>query len=494
MGSIFVGHDFVDVNMNRTRLRLWYLLLGIVLMLGVFLFEINTHVLETVGYLAAILFFLWVSGVVIIAFVLNERDRMAELKRARQDNEDLEKRVLERTSEMKRAFAESEEMNRRLQGEIQDRIRIEEALEASQHLHTAIAANFPNGWIGVLNENLEFEFIDGKGMEGCEIKPDMMLGEKFVTHFHSPKIEEFLRDSFGGKIRAFEMRCATNVCEVDAVSFPNGKQLLVLIHDITKRKKVEQELTAALARERELSDMKSKFVTLASHEFRTPLTTILSSSYLLNHYTGEKFEHEKAVHLGRINHSVTVMTDILNDFLSLGKLEEGNIAPVSDDLDVNAFLQELTKEMEGHLGEGQRITVAHTGAERVTTDKKLLRNILFNLLSNAIKYSPANDCVVVESKATKELLAIKVIDHGLGIPESDRKNIFKRFYRASNVSNIEGTGLGLNITRKYLQLLGGSIEFSSEPGVETVFSITIPLPRSDDALTPDPYALQNIGD
>ncbi len=483
----------MDLSMNRSRLRLWYFLLGIVLMLGVFLFEINTHVLESVGYLAAILFFLWMLGVMIIAFVLNERDRRAELKHAKQYNEELEVRVRQRTMEMERAFAKSEEVNQRLQSEIQDRIRIEGELEASQRLHAAIAANFPNGWIGVLNANLEFEFIDGKGMDCCEVRPESMLGQKFITHFHSPTIEDFLRDSFAGKIGTCEMNCEASICEVIAVSFASGTQLLVLIHDITKRKKVEQELTAALARERELSDMKSKFVTLASHEFRTPLTTILSSAYLLNHYTGERFDREKTVHLGRINHSVTVMTEILNDFLSLGKLEEGTIAPAHDGMDVNDFLHEVAKEMEGHLGDKQKISVAHAGIERITTDKKLLRNILFNLLSNAIKYSPCDDTILVESTATHDQLTIRIIDHGLGIPEVDRKNLFKRFYRASNVSNIQGTGLGLNITKKYLQLLDGSIAFQSEPGVETIFSITIPLQKKIETLNPDPYELQNTG-
>lgn len=236
----------------------------------------------------------------------------------------------------------------------------------------------------------------------------------------------------------------------------------------------KEQLSQALASEKELNDMKSRFVTMASHEFRTPLSTILSSISLVNKYgTGENSEKIEK-HVQRIKSAVTNMTLILNDFLSAEKLEEGKIIIRVEEGDIAALTKEVLNEVRGILKPGQKLDHLHEGAANAYFDKQILRNILLNLISNAIKFSLENKVISIRTAVNDAEIKITVADQGIGIPKEEQEHLFERFFRSKNATNIQGTGLGLNIVSKYLEVMDGQIEFSSELDKGTTFNISIP--------------------
>ncbi|MGZ3883586.1 MAG: PAS domain-containing sensor histidine kinase [Bacteroidia bacterium] len=240
----------------------------------------------------------------------------------------------------------------------------------------------------------------------------------------------------------------------------------------------KEQLSEALASEKELNDMKSRFVTMASHEFRTPLSTILSSISLVNKYgTGENSEKIEK-HVLRIKSAVTNMTLILNDFLSAEKLEEGKILLRSEDAEIEILTKEVLNEVTGILKPGQKLDYQHEGESNARFDKQILRNILLNLVSNAIKFSPENKTITIRTAVNGAEIKIMVADQGIGIPKEEQEHLFERFFRSKNATNIQGTGLGLNIVSKYLEVMNGKIEFTSELNKGTTFYITIPNTQS----------------
>ncbi len=233
-----------------------------------------------------------------------------------------------------------------------------------------------------------------------------------------------------------------------------------------------KELQKALVKEKELNDLKSRFVSMASHEFRTPLATILSSLSLVSKYTGQQNEEKRNKHIERIKSSVHNLTEILNDFLSIGKLEEGKTESSPVLFDIKEFASESVQEMQAVAKQGQQIQYSHTGSRKqVCLDKKLLKNIIINLLSNAIKFSAENKNIRLSTATGNMETALIVSDEGVGISKEDQEHLFERFFRGQNVTNIQGTGLGLNIVSKYTELMNGKIEFESELGKGTKISI-----------------------
>lgn len=239
----------------------------------------------------------------------------------------------------------------------------------------------------------------------------------------------------------------------------------------------EKDLKRSLEKEKELSELKSRFVTMASHEFRTPLSAILSSADLIDLYTRKENEEDKRIkHVNRIKSAVSNLTNILEDFLSLSKLEETRVMVEFGPLDIRAFCHDISDELRGLLKPQQEICHTVSLSEPIILmDKKILKNVLYNLLSNAIKYSNDNiDCSIIVKEKT---LLIQISDKGIGIPEQDQQHLFTRFFRGKNAENIQGTGLGLHIVRRYLDLLNGDISFKSQVGVGTTFTISIPIPN-----------------
>lgn len=236
----------------------------------------------------------------------------------------------------------------------------------------------------------------------------------------------------------------------------------------------KEQLSQALEAEKELNDMKSRFVTMASHEFRTPLSTILSSISLVSKYNETGGDEKIQKHVVRIKSAVTNMTLILNDFLSAEKLEEGKVFVRKEEIDLKLLTNEILSEINGILKPEQKINYTHTGMDVALLDKQMSRNILLNLVSNAIKFSPENKVIQLTTEITPTEIKIVVADQGVGIPQDEQEHMFERFFRAKNVTNIQGTGLGLNIVGKYLEVMGGTITFTSELNIGTTFTINIP--------------------
>lgn len=249
------------------------------------------------------------------------------------------------------------------------------------------------------------------------------------------------------------------------------EELAKAIHKIEQS---QEEVMRALKKERELNNMKSQFVTIASHEFRTPLATILSSAALIGRYQKSEEEDKRQKHVLRIKSAVTNLTEILNDFLSIGKLEEGRIHSVPVFTVLPDFCLGLIEEIKGLCKDGQQILFTHVGNTEIWVDKQLLRNVIFNLLSNAIKYSDPGKSITLNINADGKIIFIEIIDQGIGIPENDQVHIFDRFFRAQNAGNAQGTGLGLNIVQNYVELMGGEVSFLSEVGKGTTFTIKLP--------------------
>lgn len=245
--------------------------------------------------------------------------------------------------------------------------------------------------------------------------------------------------------------------------------------EISERKKAEDEVRKSLERERDLSELKSKFVSIASHEFRTPLSAVMSSASLIQQYKDRGDLDKLDKHITRIKSAVNHLTQILNDFLSLGKLEEGKVELVIEEVDLEEFFDTLKDEMSGFLKERQSVSIKFLSQPKeIKTDSRILRNIMFNLISNASKYSPPDRPIIITYQSVNGLAHFSVQDNGIGIPPKDQKHLFDRFFRASNTKDIQGTGLGLNIVKRYLDLLDGNISFSSEIDKGTTFYITMP--------------------
>lgn len=254
------------------------------------------------------------------------------------------------------------------------------------------------------------------------------------------------------------------------------ERTVALAQAINKLAESKQEVMRALETEKELNELKSRFITTASHEFRTPLGTILSSVLLIAEYTDAKDQDKRLKHIHRIQSAVHNLTQILNDFLSLSKLEEGIVRNQPEDIQLDEFARELIEEMQSTLKPGQSIDYIHTGREKyVNLDKQSLKNVLINLLSNAIKYSPEGKSISLHTVCERDRVVMEVKDQGIGIPKADQPLLFERFFRAANSGNVQGTGLGLNIVKKYIELMEGHISFTSVLDEGTVFTLEFPV-------------------
>lgn len=256
-----------------------------------------------------------------------------------------------------------------------------------------------------------------------------------------------------------------------------NKTLNVKIEEEQKIKSLlqnrELELAQALNKEKVLNDMKSRFVSLASHEFRTPLTAIKSSASIIEKYIHEEDQEKRAKHLGKIKRSVVELTGILNDFLSLNKLDEGKVSINKDSINIDTILLTIQEDLSNILKKNQKFIYHKYGDIRnVYTDSKYLNIILKNLIGNAIKYSEKPIEIRVFYKTHS--VTIEIEDRGIGISKADQQHLFQRFFRAQNAVNIQGTGIGLNIVKEYVDLLNFSIDYKSELNEGTTFSVTIP--------------------
>ena len=246
----------------------------------------------------------------------------------------------------------------------------------------------------------------------------------------------------------------------------------ILKEALQKLEQSQQELNEALDKERQLNEIKSRFVSMASHEFRTPLSAVLSSASLLSKYTKEEEQQKRDKHIVRIKDSVKHLNDILEDFLSLGRLNEGRVAADPSLFNLKDMIEETLSDLKILLKQGQHFVTRFNACGDIYADKKLLKNILINLVGNATKFSGEYTEIELDVSVKNESVMISITDHGIGISEEDQQHLFSSFYRGSNANNIQGTGLGLHIVKRYIDLLKGTVHLQSEQGRGTTVNVS----------------------
>jgi signal transduction histidine kinase len=255
----------------------------------------------------------------------------------------------------------------------------------------------------------------------------------------------------------------------------------ILREALNELEESKKKLAHSLQKEIELNEMKSRFVSMASHEFRTPLSAILSSASLISKYDKTDDNDKRLKHINRIKSSVTNLTLILNDFLSVGMIEEGKVYANYSFFNLKDLHNVCVLEISSIKKENQKIINGFQGLEKeVYLDKQMVKNIYLNLLSNAIKFSDDGKEITLLTKVSDTEIKIIISDNGVGIPADEQKKLFERFFRGKNVTNIQGTGLGLNIVAKYIELMAGQIEFKSELNKGTTFTITLPNKKTNE--------------
>jgi len=272
------------------------------------------------------------------------------------------------------------------------------------------------------------------------------------------------------KEKQAEDKLLSHTLELEEIVRKRTKDLIKLVSELEQAK---AEVSNSLEKERELNQLKSRFVSMASHEFRTPLSSVQLSASLIDKYI-EKPDFSSVVkHTHRIKNAVQLLNGILNDFLSLEKLEAGVVVVNKEPINVVHLGEEISEEMQMICKKNQHIVYQHTGAEaEFYFDSHLLKSSIINLISNAIKYSGEDTFIEFTTEINDTECMVCVKDNGIGIPEEDQKNLFEPFFRAHNTGNIPGTGLGLNIVRRYVALMGGEMEYHSAVNQGAIFKMT----------------------
>lgn len=246
--------------------------------------------------------------------------------------------------------------------------------------------------------------------------------------------------------------------------------------EISRRIEAENKIKDALKKEIELNELKTKFLSLVSHEFKTPLSGILTATMLLYKYQQENQQKNRDKHIKTIENKVHYLNNILNDFLSIERLDSSSVHYNFTTFNLSKIINEVVYNANMLLKTGQNIKIPQNISDYIIhQDEVILELILSNLIYNSIKYSPENTQIEIHVKKQGKFILFIIIDEGIGIPENDQKFIFNRYFRAENVLNTQGTGIGLNIVKAHLENLGGSIKFTSKEHVGSTFTVKLPL-------------------
>ena len=285
-----------------------------------------------------------------------------------------------------------------------------------------------------------------------------------------PYLRQNSEHADGAVISFYDITELKNISvELDA----SNKTLIETVHALEE---ANEKVSLSYEKEKELSKLKSRFVSMASHEFRTPLSTIQLSAVLIEKYAQQFDQANITKHTGKIAASVNSLIEILNDLLSLEKLEAGIVKPSYNTFDMVKLSESIAEEMQLLAKENQQIIYQHTGKKSlVTLNYQLLKNCIVNLINNAIKYSGENTFIEFNTEINAKELQVIIKDNGIGIPEEDQKYLFEPFFRAHNTGKISGTGLGLNMVTRYTKLMNGDIKFKSILNRGTLFTITFPM-------------------
>lgn len=237
----------------------------------------------------------------------------------------------------------------------------------------------------------------------------------------------------------------------------------------------KDEANHALLIEQEINQMKTRFVSMASHEFRTPLSSIQLSASLIEHYYNRIDKSKVLAHLAKIKSAVSSLTAILNDFLSVERIEAGKVVPSFSEFDFKMLCDDVVEGIKIQATPNQKINYVHKGDVKVVSDNAMIQHCIINLLSNAVKYSREDGLIILTTSITAQNLSIRVADNGIGIPADEQRQLFGAFFRASNTKDVSGTGLGLNIVKRYTELMNGTVTFKSSEKKGTVFVLNFPM-------------------
>lgn len=428
----------------------------------------------------------------IILLVAEGRDitkRQQAEKQLQQLNVELIKHVEERTADLAQS-------NQQLRQEIAERQQIEAALRQERDLMNWLLENSPAGMI-VVNHQGNITFANKRSEEVLGLTRAEITNRTYndpIWHSTaldgSPLSEEqypFRRILAAGE-PIYDMRHAIRWSNTEQVLlsisgaplFDVSEQVdgvLFTLDNITERQQLEAGLRKALEEEKELNQLKSNFVSIVSHEFRTPMTSIKMSADLLKRYGSGASEEQRNQHLLRIGKSINYMTQLIEDVITISRTEAGVLKFRPESLDLVQFCQELTTDLQTSVSKQYELVfTSQKDCCLVQMDENLLRLIFVNLLSNAIKYSPLGGDVIFSLTFAKDAAVFQVKDSGIGIPQTDQQRLFESFQRASNVGNIPGTGIGLAVVKKAVDLHRGQITLKSEVGVGTTFTISLPIP------------------
>ena len=311
--------------------------------------------------------------------------------------------------------------------------------------------------------------VTGLCKDGIEFP--FRLGVSEVKYFDKIIFAGFIHDLSREKEAEEELRLYSQHLE-----FLVEERTLSLNSSLEALQKAQHEISLSLEKEKELNQLKSEFVSIASHEFRTPLSKIQLSASLIDKYAEPFQSSQIKKHIKIIDNAVDNLTAILNDFLNLEKIGSGTIVPNLQFFNIKILAEVLREEMQSLTRSNQKIIYNHFGTSySVKLDHQILRNCITNLLSNAIKYSEENTLIKFKTEIKDKKLMISIEDEGIGIPESEHKYVFTPFFRSKNSINIPGTGLGLNIVYKYTHILKGEITFKNAIKRGTVFTLTLPV-------------------
>lgn len=367
--------------------------------------------------------------------------------------------------------------------DISERIKAENELKNVQRLFLQLLHNYPDGIISIIDKNFNFVYTGGELHKRLHSNIGQLIGKEIYPRFTDPLrkiIFEMLENVFQDKVFIADFELPYPIVNHTYImdAFPlieedgSVNNIGVIIKNISKLKKAEEGLREALKIERNLSELKSRFVSMASHEFRTPLSTVLSSAYLIEKYTAGEDQPKREKHLQRIVSSVNMLTDILNDFLSLGKMEEGKLQPKFSAFNIKELIHATLEEIKNNLKKEQQINYQHEGNPGILLDKSLLKHIVMNLVSNASKFSSDTSTIDIKTINENEKIILSVKDNGIGISEEDQQHLMERFFRGTNAGNIQGTGLGLHIISKYAEMMNGNIQCKSQLDKGAEFVVT----------------------